>query len=88
MRWFTDLGNRSSLNFEHPEHKLEAKDINLEIIKVCIADRYKHECMSYDTLFGGAARRNAFLAPKGRATCNNKHEWLKSLKNQIFWNII
>jgi hypothetical protein len=62
-RWFTDLGNQSRLVHEHPEHKLEDKDLNLEIDKVCIADRYKHECMSNETLFGSAVRKNAFLEP-------------------------
>ena len=38
-RWFTDLGLHSALNFDHPQHKLEAKDVNLEITKTCIADR-------------------------------------------------
>ena len=38
-KWFTKLGNYSSLNFEHLEHSLESKDLNLEIIKSCIVDR-------------------------------------------------
>ena len=62
-KWFTDQGSSSILKIQNPSHILEAEDINLEMTKVCIADRYKHECMSYETLFGGAARTNAFLAP-------------------------
>jgi len=71
-RWFTELGNHSTLNYEHLEHRLESKDLNLEIIKSCKADRYKYECMSNDTLFSGSTRISAFLAPQGKATCENK----------------
>ena len=67
-RWFTDLGNHSTLDFDkHPGHfGLESKDINLETTKTCIADQYQRECMSYETLFSRADRKNAFLAPKGQ----------------------
>ena len=67
-RWFTELGNYSTLNYEHLEHNLESKDLNLEIAKSCIANRHKHECMSNDTLFGGSERIDAFLAPEENAT--------------------
>lgn len=45
-RWFTDLGNRSTLDYYHPEHRvmnvLELPDLNAEVYKVCKCDRYKH----------------------------------------------
>jgi hypothetical protein len=73
-RWFTENGSMSTLDFDHPDHKLESKDLILEMTKTCIGDRHKLECMSYETLFGGAVRTNAFLSPRGRATCRNEHE--------------
>jgi len=40
FRWFTDIGNYSTLDFSHPLHTLESKDLNLEMLKKCIANRY------------------------------------------------
>ena len=39
-RWFTDIGNYSILDFSHPLHALESKDLNLDTIKKCIVNRY------------------------------------------------
>ena len=77
-RWFTDLGNRSTLNFEHPEHKqrnvLELPDLNAEIYSVCKCDRYKLQCMSNETLFRGKRAQLDFLRPPRRYTVPNEHE--------------
>lgn len=73
-RWFTALGNHSTLNFDkHPDHYgLESKDINLESTKKCMTDRFQRECMSSQTLFGGAVRTNAFLTSLGKTTYKEK----------------
>ena len=55
FKWFEDLGNHSTLDFEHPSHNLEYKDLNLEVLKKCITDRYRNFCMSNETLFGKTA---------------------------------
>ena len=73
-RWFNDLGNQSTLDFEHPLHTLESKDLNLEITKTCIADKYKTDCMSNEILFGDTHRRNIFIGPRAKHTCRNEHE--------------
>ena len=73
-RWFTELGNYSTLNFEHPLHTLQSKDLNLEIIEKCIADRYLHECMSNEMLFEKAAKRDVFLGTKPHPWVKNEHE--------------
>ena len=78
-RWFTDLGNRSTLDYYHPEHLsrnvLEEPDLNIEVYKVCKCDRYKLACMSNESLFGGKKTQLAFLRPKTRPTVRNEHEF-------------
>jgi len=73
-RWFEDLGNHSTLDFEHPAHDLESKDLNLEVLKKCIADRYRKFCMSNETLFGKTELRDIFLGPRLRPWVKNYNE--------------